>query len=300
MKSLFRPSYFSILLLASASTFAQQPPAPVSAPLSAPAPGAEQIRQRPRVMEQGAMQNVSGRVQQWLINPNGEADGFLLSDGTQVNFPPHLSARAMQTIKPGDTVQISGTRTAANGSVRAQRMTVNGSGREIVEQGPDANAAPPTPRDPAALVAINASGVVSRVLYTDRGDANGVILDSGAIVRFPPRALATGGMTSQLLRPGASIVARGWGTRGAQGTALEATAIGESADKMNDLFAGPGATPDRMPAVSDARGPRDAPRGGPRGGPGRVPPRPDVQPRGEGAPPMNAVPPAPVQVPPAS
>ena len=42
------------------------------------------------------------------MNPDGLVDGLLLSDNTVVRFPPHLSQRLVQVVKPQDAVQVDG------------------------------------------------------------------------------------------------------------------------------------------------------------------------------------------------
>src|SRR5207244_9529633 len=51
---------------------------------------------------------VSGTVQQYLLTPHGEVEGLLLTDGTIVRFPPHLSAALASTVKPGDAAPVTG------------------------------------------------------------------------------------------------------------------------------------------------------------------------------------------------
>lgn len=94
------------LLLACAGAQAQPaPPAPGDVP---PPPAAGQppgpIGQ-PAAVEQASH---SGAVQRWLLNPNGEADGLLLQDGTQVAFPPHLSDTLTSWLRAGDAVDVAG------------------------------------------------------------------------------------------------------------------------------------------------------------------------------------------------
>ncbi|MFS2167361.1 hypothetical protein, partial [Variovorax sp. Varisp62] len=161
-------------LLAGSAAFAQRPPAPPHGPMPPPH-GAIAFQ---------AEMVATGRVQQWLINPNGEADGLLLSDGTQVAFPPHLSAAMMQMLRPGDTVQVSGWRAPSVPVVRAQ--TIGANGRSVTDQPPMPGMAPPPLRDPGTLVAMSAGGRIERLLYTDRGDVHGVVLADKTIVRFPP------------------------------------------------------------------------------------------------------------------
>lgn len=238
-------------LLAGSPAFAQVPPPPPGArgPLPAAAPQAGTV--------------ASGRVQQWLVNPNGEADGLLLVDGTQIAFAPHLSAAVMQMLKPGDTVQVSGWRAPNVPVVRMQSLVANG--RSLTDQPPAPGMAPPPLREPGALSAMSAGGRIERLLYNDRGDVHGVVLADKTIVRFPPHI---GAVYGAQLQAGAQLHARGWGTRGAQGTALEATSLGQTEDTVREVFGGPGLEP-------APRGP-----GGPRGprGAGPTPPSPLMAP----------------------
>lgn len=261
-------------LLAGSAAFGQMPPPPPGDRASLPpVTGAAPV-------PDASTTTVSGRAQQWLLNPNGDADGLLLSDGTQIAFPPHLSDAAMRMLKPGDTVQVIGWRSPNVPTmqvVRAQTLSANG--RSLSDQPPAPGMAPPRPRDsagprgprgsgePGALSALNADGRIERLLYTDRGDVRGVVLENTTIVRFPPHV---GTAYGAQLQPGAPLYAQGWGTRNAQGTALEATRLGRSADTVQEVFGGPGLEP--APPVGGPRGPR-----GP-GARGPVPPAPLMPP----------------------
>jgi hypothetical protein len=235
-------------LLAGSAAFAQMPPPPSGGPLPPQRPGATAPLPH-AVPTAGTV--ASGRVQQWLLNPNGEADGLLLADGTQVAFPPHLSAAVMQILRPGDTVQVSGWRAPSVPVVRMQSLAANG--RSVTDEPPVPGMAPP-PREPGALVALSAGGRIDRLLYTDRGDVHGVLLADKTTVRFPPHI---GAMYGAQLQPGAQFHARGWGTRGAQGTALEATSMGPTADTVREVFGGPGLEPAHR-GPGGLRGPRGA------------------------------------------
>ncbi|MFM9927109.1 hypothetical protein VLK31_29270 [Variovorax sp. H27-G14] len=273
-------------LLAGSAAFAQTPP-PRNGGAVPPPPIGGMAPAAPVAPEAGTV--ATGRVQQWLLNPNGEADGLLLADGTQVAFPPHLSAQVMQLLKPGDTVQVSGWRAPNVPVVRMQSLSANG--RSVTDQPPApgmpgtpgmAPPAPREPREPGALTALSASGRIERLLYTDRGDVRGVVLADKTIVRFPPHV---GAAYDAQLKPGAQLHARGWGMRGAQGTALEATSLGATADTVREVFGGPGL----MPGPGGARG--QVGPGGPGGPDGQGAPR---GPRGAGP-----TPPAPLMAPPA-
>jgi hypothetical protein len=53
---------------------------------------------------------ITGIVDQFLVNKHGEADGFLLTDGEEVHVPPHLSARLLRNALPGSQVKVRGVR----------------------------------------------------------------------------------------------------------------------------------------------------------------------------------------------
>lgn len=53
---------------------------------------------------------ITGTVDQFLVNQHGEADGFLLTDGGEVHVPPHLSSRLLREVRPGSKVRIRGVR----------------------------------------------------------------------------------------------------------------------------------------------------------------------------------------------
>ncbi len=139
------PFIAAAILLAGGTAFAQLPLPPPGAPRP---PGAAAA-----APEAGTV--VTGRVQRFLLNPSGEADGLLLADGTQVAFPPHLSADAMQLLQPGDTVQVGGWR--APGVPVLRIRSLEASGRSLVDTPPAPGMAPPRPpREPGALDALSA------------------------------------------------------------------------------------------------------------------------------------------------
>src|SRR5438876_8246422 len=76
-------------------------PGPLPPPVGGPLP--------PPAISQ-ATETVQGTVSQYLMNPNGEVDGLLLADATQVHFPPYMSADLTQAVKTSDTVTAQGVR----------------------------------------------------------------------------------------------------------------------------------------------------------------------------------------------
>lgn len=43
---------------------------------------------------------VAGTVARYTLTPRGDVDGLVLGDGTEVRFPPHLSAQLVYAVRP--------------------------------------------------------------------------------------------------------------------------------------------------------------------------------------------------------
>ncbi|ODU59930.1 MAG: hypothetical protein ABT02_08455 [Comamonadaceae bacterium SCN 68-20] len=172
-----------------------------------------------------------GQVQRMLTNPYGEVDGLRLSDGTIAKFPPHMADALTAAVKVGDSVRIIG-RAEARGTVRADAIVHIGSGRTVYDQPPpvgEGRVLPPHLRA-QRLQPQQAEGRVETVLTGPRGEANGVILSDGSIVRFPPESLRLS------VQAGAPFAASGLGTRNGFGTSLEAVSMGTSLSALQPLY----------------------------------------------------------------
>src|SRR5207248_6244858 len=108
----------AILALTAGALAQDTPPPPAPAGQAAqPAPGQTPLYDPQQLPAQ------RGQVQQFTMTPRGDIDGLILSDGTEVKTPPHLSAEMTYSIKPGDTVTIHGLHAAALPLVQAVSIT---------------------------------------------------------------------------------------------------------------------------------------------------------------------------------
>jgi hypothetical protein len=171
-------------------------------------------------------------VVRFLINPDGDVDGFLTNDGVLVRFPPHMSTQLTSAVRTGDTVQVSGWR-EAGGNIRAQSISDRRSGQQLYDQ-PPLRGAPRLPRElqGAGLSRLSAQGQVTYVTTAPRGEPDGVILSDGTVIRLTPPVAQ---QFPNLLQRGARVAALGYGTRNQYGTALQATAFG-SPGNMAQLY----------------------------------------------------------------
>ena len=181
---------------------------------------------------------VSGTLDRFLLNPHGDADAMLLVDGTEVHFAPHMSGELQAAIRTGENVRIRGVRPRGCDLIAAVAIETSG-GRRIVDNGPpkggsaeekpDAHAARPKGEP------MDAEGIVERVLHGPRGEARGVLLEDGRVIRIPAHGAER---HAPLLAPGKTLAVRGEGLVAALGTAIEAREIGPSLDDLEPLGSG--------------------------------------------------------------
>lgn len=210
---------------------AQQPPAPAPAsseqPALPPAPlrGPDAKRAVPPPTSNGAPERTSirGTIAQYLMNPDGNVDGVLLSDKTIVRFPPHLGQQLVQTAKPQDPVQIDGF-PEAQGSIHAAAITNANTQQTVIDVPPSSENPPPGPIA-SSRQSMSVSGVIKVLMHSPRGEIDGAVLDNGAIVHVGPLVVS---QQAHLFQAGASLAASGYGTINSYGRSLEASLIGPS------------------------------------------------------------------------
>jgi hypothetical protein len=162
-----------------------------------------------------------GTVSRLLPSADGQVEGLMLSDGTQVRFPPHMSQELAATVHPGSSVNVEGYR-EAGGAVRARVITDQSSGRSVAERAPAPPMVSPNLHS-TGLGPLSAEGRIRQLMRDPAGDVNGVVLEDGSVVRFPPNVRR---QFPGVLQPGISISASGYGTQTRFGRALDATTLG--------------------------------------------------------------------------
>lgn len=181
-----------------------------------------------------------GQVQQFTLTPRGDIDGLILTDGTEVKTPPHLSTEVAYSVKPGDTVTIHGLHAAALPLVQAVSITDEATGRTVVDNGPPRPGHGPGAGPSAPSPALTeVQGRVRMALHGPRGDVNGALLEDGTVLRLPPPEAER---FATLLQPGQTVIAEGTELANPIGKVLDVRQLGASRDQMNQVQgpAGPG------------------------------------------------------------
>jgi hypothetical protein len=233
--------------LVSAAAMAQTPtPRPIAAtPLYDPA----------------QLPSFSGKVQQFTLTARGDIDGLILTDGTEVKTPPHLSTAIAYAIRPGDAVTIHGLRAAAIPLLQATSIDDHTTNRNVIDQGPG-----PGPEGTAsgadAAGMREVQGSIRMSLHGARGEINGVLLTDGTVLRLPPDAAIS--MTA-FLQPGRNVVAQGAEVLNPIGKVLEVRAIGTSQSTLTPIDDAPPPGPRgrlRAPMPAPDRAPPPPPPAG--------------------------------------
>jgi len=206
-------------VVATAISFAQPPPPDPRGPGGAPPP------------PMAATEQITGTVSQYLMNPNGEVDGLLLSDNTQVKFPPHMSADLTRAVRPNDRIIASGER---EGAQTFHAFTISSANGQSVNEARPSQPPPPPDLRGVNLQPMSANGRIKSLLHAPRGEVDGAVLDDGTILHVRPDASA---QFSSLLTIGQSISASGFGTANSFGKSIEVSAIGAAGQALIPIYA---------------------------------------------------------------
>jgi hypothetical protein len=165
---------------------------------------------------------MQGTVSRYLLNPFGEVDGLLLSNGTQVHFSLQIGSQLTTTIKPGDSINLQGDR-QSSAVVKAFSITNRVSGTTILDAGTrDRRPKLPPEIRRAQLQPLQRFGKIAFILYAPRGEVRGAVLDDGSQFRF---GKGTAENAQLPLQPGSSVEVKGYGTVNQFGSCLEPTQI---------------------------------------------------------------------------
>jgi len=233
----------SVLVAISSNVFAQSdPPIPPPAPSPTPATNGQVPLYDPQQLPA-----YGGLVLQFTLTPRGDIDGLILTDGTEVKTPPHLSTALAFTVKPGDKVTVHGLKAAALPLVQAASVTDEANGRTVVDAGPpgpgEKRRRPPPEfgasvpdADPVTRMS-EVQGRIRMVLHGPRGDVNGALLEDGTILRLPPPEAYR---LAALLQAGRDVVAEGFEFTSPIGKMLDVRELGPSRDQLSVVEPGKG------------------------------------------------------------
>ncbi len=121
---------------------------------------------------------VRGTVQRPTTAKKGEVDGVLLEDGTWVHWPPHLESRFKALVKPGDRIRATGRHEVGKKGDRKFEITslTNLTTNQTAE----------TEDGTSSAGTQTVRGTVQRPTTAKKGEVDGVLLEDGTWVHWPP------------------------------------------------------------------------------------------------------------------
>lgn len=167
----------------------------------------------------------TGTLDRFVLNPKADIDGLLLTDGTEIHTPPHLSSKLLAALAPGGKLTVHGVKTRHGDVIVA--VAIDPAQRErIVDTGPghmhDKYEKSPHPAEKHGKSALH-QGAIKRLLHGPKGHSHGVLLDDGVVVRFPPHAANS---FADLLVIDALLSVHGVSCTTEHGTVIDAEAMG--------------------------------------------------------------------------
>lgn len=176
-------------------------------------------------IDPNCLQETRGTVTQFLLNPHGELDGFVLGKNKQVHFPPHMSRQVARHFSIGDQVKVRGVK-PRSADIIAAVLLISSAGVAVLDEGPHhvggKHEKPHAERRPMEVM-----GEVKLSLYGPKGELRGALLTDGTSIRMPPHAAAE---LVGYLKPGAHIQVWGHGVKNKYGHTVEADDIAELVD----------------------------------------------------------------------
>jgi len=119
-----------------------------------------------------------GVIRQYVIDPRGEVQGFLLSDGTQVVFTSRVQREVIATMKPGASIRVEGRR--YKGVSLVEPDTIINLETAASVQVPSHGEGPISPaKESLSIQEMRAEGSIEQFLYYRSGQIAGLVLHDG-------------------------------------------------------------------------------------------------------------------------
>ena len=173
----------------------------------------------------GQQVDITGTVKAFTLTPIGEIEGIILTNGTEIHVPPHLTEQVAAAVRPGEAVAVRGWNTGVPNFIVATALTGQ-RGQSVVDQGP------PASRYEATSSASRTSGAGSANGHGARPDLAGPARPargcewSHSRRRDNPKITAAFGVAdASLLQPGQSVVAQGWSLSNSYGRVVDVQSI---------------------------------------------------------------------------
>ena len=213
-----------VLGIVSVSASVCDPSQEVPVSLAASAPAGKAPAQHDRFVADGI-------VERYLMDPRGDVEGLLLTDGTQMHVTSRVVADFTKAIKPGHHIRVEGIRKQRSQVVTPDVIYNESTGAPFSV--PFRLDLPALPLDRLAMTALKVEGIIKVLLYSAlNGQVHGMVLSDGTQVRLPPDVSEE---FRRSLKVGTQVTVEGYGTENQYGRALEALAMSSNGGPLIPL-----------------------------------------------------------------
>lgn len=175
-----------------------------------------------------------GTIRQYVIDPRGEVEGLLLTDGTHVLFTSRVQHDIIATMRPGTPIRIEGHRHRHFPLVEPDSITDTHSGATIKIPS-RLEGCLPEGKESLSVQPMHAEGSIDRFLYDRSGRVSGLVFHNGTEVWLPPDVHD---QVRRSLHTEDTLIVEGHGTENEYGRAIEAIAMGLQGGPLTPLDQG--------------------------------------------------------------
>ena len=175
---------------------------------------------------------VRGKIDRFTLSAEGQPDGFILADGTEVHVHAYLAPKLQATVRRGEPVTVRGFRAAGMPFFSASSVISEVNHGVVTDTGNPGSGGWALP--PAATT-ISLEGTIERPIHRADGAVSGAFLTNGVEVRLPDGISAD---WPNLFKPGQSMAVTGEDIQTEYGRVIRVEMLGPSASQLSPVTPG--------------------------------------------------------------
>ncbi len=175
---------------------------------------------------------VRGKVDRFTLSAEGQPDGFIMEDGTEVHLHAYLAPKLEAAVRRGEPVTVRGYRAPGMPFFSASSVISEVNHRVVSDTG-DPGA--PASRLAATGPSISFEGTIARPIHRSDGAVTGAFLGNGVEVRMPDGVSAD---WPNLFKPGQYLAVTGTDIQTEYGRVIRIESLGPSASQLSPVTPG--------------------------------------------------------------
>jgi hypothetical protein len=175
---------------------------------------------------------VRGKVDRFTLSAEGQPDGFILDDGTEVHVHVYLASKLVAAVHRGEPVTVRGLRASGMPFFSASSVSSDLSHQVVADNGNPGTAGPAVASAPHE---VTLEGTIARSIHRTDGAVIGAFLGTGVEVRMPDGVSAD---WPNLFKPGQNLAVMGQDVQTEFGRVIRIEMLGPSANELSPVTPG--------------------------------------------------------------